>query len=311
MSKTRSTRQAACVGLFVALLFASPPLQAQTDWRKKAIETYPELGVPGSPLNAKFLELHNAKKGSDPSFLASPDWPMRLAAEAAAALPTPNAGVQPPIPKGVALAPDWATRKPSLSNDDKEIRASVREVLSPYGQPSTDTSAGPGGEFCPDGITYLMPLTEAVKKLNLGKPLQSRIDVPSPGFPEGLFYYTYQGQFDAREPGAPPYPKLQMVTDMKDQVVCIQLFTDNQHPLRMVMGIKDEFRLYDFVTPRINKRSGFYVQCFSLPEPLRKATNWIWLQSALCDPKGEKFHYRSLWYLPPQLVGLILHCCNK
>jgi hypothetical protein len=53
---------------------------------KKARATYPALAVENSVFNRKFVELFNAKKASEPAFLASADWPMKLAQQAADAL---------------------------------------------------------------------------------------------------------------------------------------------------------------------------------------------------------------------------------
>lgn len=62
----------------------------------KARVTYPALAVENSAFNKKFVELYNAKKTSDPEFLAAADWPMKIAQQAAEALAPKGANYQPP-----------------------------------------------------------------------------------------------------------------------------------------------------------------------------------------------------------------------
>jgi hypothetical protein len=62
----------------------STPALSVDDWKRKAIEQYPDLAVTGSPLNALFVAKYKAYQGS--SYFDAPDWPMRLAKECAAAI---------------------------------------------------------------------------------------------------------------------------------------------------------------------------------------------------------------------------------
>lgn len=54
-----------------------------TDSIAQARKAFPALAVSGSPFNRKFVELYNAKKESEPKFLAAADWPMKLAQQTA------------------------------------------------------------------------------------------------------------------------------------------------------------------------------------------------------------------------------------
>jgi uncharacterized membrane protein YhaH (DUF805 family) len=72
---------------------ASPSRESTSDltaeeWKKEAIEKFPELAIAGSPLNAEFVARYKAYQGSN--FFNSPDWPMRLAKECAHVAPVPN-----------------------------------------------------------------------------------------------------------------------------------------------------------------------------------------------------------------------------
>lgn len=69
----------------------------------QATKLYPGLGIPGSPLNKKFLALHAEARSTDPALLARPDWPLTLAERAMVAL----GGV--PLPRN---APAAITPKP-------------------------------------------------------------------------------------------------------------------------------------------------------------------------------------------------------
>ena len=86
---------------WAALPAAAPPVQTTSatsaksnsaltvdQWRKKAMEQFPELAVAGSPLNAAFVAKYKAYQGSN--YFDSPDWPMRLAKECAGAIPWTN-----------------------------------------------------------------------------------------------------------------------------------------------------------------------------------------------------------------------------
>jgi len=65
----------------------SSPSLTVDDWKKKAIEQYPDLAVAGSPLNVAFVAKYKAYKGTN--YFDSPDWPMRLAKECADSLQGP------------------------------------------------------------------------------------------------------------------------------------------------------------------------------------------------------------------------------
>jgi len=54
--------------------------------QREAVAAFPELGIAGSPLNTKFLELYHRAIDARSPVLAEPDWPMLLALEAAETL---------------------------------------------------------------------------------------------------------------------------------------------------------------------------------------------------------------------------------
>jgi hypothetical protein len=72
----------------VVLLVAAPSLCAQMveTWQKAAVQKHPSLAQAGSPLNQRFLAIVAEKRKSEPVYFTRPDWPMRAADAAAAAL---------------------------------------------------------------------------------------------------------------------------------------------------------------------------------------------------------------------------------
>jgi hypothetical protein len=69
--------------ILIALLFSisvtSPAQQTVAEWQTKAIEAYPELGVPDSQLNKSFLQLHQQLKETNPQLFDNPKWPLLIA----------------------------------------------------------------------------------------------------------------------------------------------------------------------------------------------------------------------------------------
>lgn len=70
------------------LLAVATPLCAQTveTWQKAAVQKHPALAQAGSPLNERFLAIVAEKRKSEPAYFSRPDWPMRAADAAEAAL---------------------------------------------------------------------------------------------------------------------------------------------------------------------------------------------------------------------------------
>ena len=71
--------------VMAGLIFGSATLSAG-DPQKDAVAAFPELGRNGSPLHKKFMELYQKAKAEDPDFTQEPNWPLRLAKEAADAI---------------------------------------------------------------------------------------------------------------------------------------------------------------------------------------------------------------------------------
>jgi len=76
------------VTFLFALFAVATPLVAQTveTWQKAAVQKHPALAQAGSPLNVRFLAIVAEKRKSEPAYFTKPDWPMRAADAADAAL---------------------------------------------------------------------------------------------------------------------------------------------------------------------------------------------------------------------------------
>jgi S1-C subfamily serine protease len=98
-------RRFAAISRFLAtalwLIVFSPSLchsqVTEEDWKRKAVEKYPALGVLGSTSNKRFRDAHEERRKANPNFFANPQWPLILADELAA---TSSAPVRkPPTPR--------------------------------------------------------------------------------------------------------------------------------------------------------------------------------------------------------------------
>jgi len=95
----RGTVFAVGIFLMVTLCFNGRAQTTVQDWQAKAVEKYPDLGVRGSSLNKRFIDLYTGRKTSNPEFFSNVQWPLLLADELAAQ-PSPDApNPQQLIPK--------------------------------------------------------------------------------------------------------------------------------------------------------------------------------------------------------------------
>jgi hypothetical protein len=77
--------------LFVSMCLELQAQKENTDWKAKAIQKYPELGVEDSVLRKKFIELYTVRRKTSPAFFKDPKWFLTLADEASRADETAEA----------------------------------------------------------------------------------------------------------------------------------------------------------------------------------------------------------------------------
>lgn len=99
------------IGVMLACAATAPGAQSE-DWRAKAVELYPDLGIADSAFSKEFESMRLRRKASAPRFFRNPRWPVLLAKECAAKLgPVTNAAVAKPS------AP--APQSPEMTADEK------------------------------------------------------------------------------------------------------------------------------------------------------------------------------------------------
>jgi len=151
------------------------------------------------------------------------------------------------------LASNWESR---LGRGNITIRDTAR-LLSSCGTPMVDLA---GKHTTIWGkITYLMPLQEAKKILNLG--LSQKTAITCSAFPpSSFFYYAFSGHY---EDG---FNRLYLITDFADQIVGVQMQDNSSREERWFPysdAYSAEWSLYNYVNDRKkanpNWLIGFYV----------------------------------------------------
>jgi len=207
---------------------------------------------------------------------------------------TPVAGSQSQE-KQVLLSSFWDT-----SSDESTLtRKELKSLLGGFGSPSTD-KGGAGAEIY-EGITYLMPLKEAIIKLNLKNRMSSKERVATPGFPKNSFYsYDFAGTYDNG------FNHLFIVTYYKDQVVCLQFVAPGS---LKVKGHQTHIRgkMYNFVNNKWKALSTAEVEHGPQRSGDAMRLDSVLLQGGQLSKAQEYVR----WYVPKPLANLILHCCSR
>ena len=144
---------------------------------------------------------------------------------AAAATPPPPPRRPTPAPKpeetrrqypseGLALSHFWEMPVPAGSQKIHDLR----RIFSRYGQPEKDLAPDPSIWLYQD-VHYLMPRKAAEAALHLKPTRKNPMEMA--GIPNKSFFVSeYEGAFEQA------FDRLFLVTDMKDQVVAVQLTND-------------------------------------------------------------------------------------
>lgn len=224
----------------------------------------------------------------------------------------------------IVLANNWSTPLQGGSASAKDLAT----LLSPFFQPKP-TFTGSKAQVIFESVTYLMPLEDAKKALNLTKSAPKNA-VAAGGFPrDSFFHYAFDGTFEGH------YNKLYLVTDRADQVVCVQLVAETPERSWVDAPYNETgWHTYNFISSRSKALSrlwvdhkasflvGKYWQTYqakhantapkSTPELLR-------VDSCVIDPiKRNGFRdveWRALeasrWYIPRPLGELLLQCSSR
>jgi hypothetical protein len=150
------------------------------------------------------------------------------------------------------------------------------------------------------GVTYLMPLKEAVKTLGITVSVGSKNMVICPGFPHRtLVAYSFNYTFDYA------FNEIFIIADKADQVVAIQLYAAAAKSTSSV-NFRRDYRIYDF----INSRAKSHIASSVGHSTKGGRTDTIELDSVFVDPTG-KVNRMTRLFLPKPLTELILFRIGK
>jgi hypothetical protein len=173
-------------------------------------------------------------------------------------------------------------------------------LLRDYGKPGEDLAPHPEVKI-DRGVTYLMPLAQAEQRLGLDShALKTRARVACAGFPDGLTYIGYDVK-------AGIYQRLYIVTDLADQVVCIEYVAPNvvdappSPPWRVMPG---EWHVYDYVNDRTKGQPRIEIDTRVLDR--RNDGQFI-----VVNTTGRAVNQTATWHVPQPLINLILYCAGK
>lgn len=237
---------------------------------------------------------------------------------------TPVAGVNSGAQKGLQLDKGWNTPMQGGTATLNDLGRLFGAVAKPNIDlsPSTDT-------LLYQGITYLMPARQAIESLKLNVRLPSKVLIACAGLPrDSLYYYAMDGHFDG------PYNRLYLVVDRADQVVAVELVDET--PKKAVSHGKADpsWHTYDFVnarskalnTLRVDHRIALWTTTSFeeshrsdaiAPEITAQNTNWKVARVDSSLVETDRFGYptnakqQTRWYVPRQIVELILTCVQK
>ncbi len=199
----------------------------------------------------------------------------------------PNA----PAP-GIRLLSGWD----QSIQDGSLVVQELHSLLSGKGTPAINTAPSPGLAIY-QGVTYLMPLKEAIKVLKLPNEVSSKNPVICPGFPYRTLY-----SYSFNYPAGGNFKEIYLVTDKADQVVAVELYAPKYSG--GLYEYSRDYHVYDFINSRskalTTARVGHDVEGGSV----------VKLTSAFEDPHGH-VNRSTVLYLPKPLVDLILFRIQK
>lgn len=188
--------------------------------------------------------------------------------------------------ESVTLSPHWQS---PLRKGSSKLR-DVQGVIGIHGMPAADFSSRVDIQLY-QGMQYLMPLSNAVRKLQ--KRVSSKTDVTCPGFPADSFrYYSFDGVYEGR------FNKILLVTDIKDHLVAVQLVDETPRATRL-RNHTAEWSIYNFIETKSKANPKWLIAHES-----SKADSTLRVESELLDSKGDCREYSKL-ILPQPIVDLI------
>ncbi len=285
-----------------------------------------EAGIPAPP---------PATTAAVPAPPAAPRAPMPSTVPA---LPTPT--VKPPLtaslPPATPLPKPVELKKISLASTwnspgqgGELTRKDLASLFGDQGTSSDSTEGDPSVLLFGD-VPFLSPLSLAKKRLHLEGVSDSVSKVTTPGLPASSFSaHGFTGIF------AGGFNRLNIVTDLADQVVSMQLVDDNPRQRSSDITDTNGYHTYNFVNGRSKGTNELVVKHQVVKDGALRGV--VVVDSVLLDPnelepgakpakpkssssssgsssrtpKTAKVNERARWYVPGPLVNLILRCVGN
>ncbi len=201
---------------------------------------------------------------------------------------------QAPAPTGIVMQRDWDS---AVQEGDLTVNE-LHSLLSGFGTAARNLGPASNLEIY-RGVTYLTPLKQALKVLQITSHVSAKHMVICPGFPHRtLFAYSFEY---AAEKG---FNEIHIVADKADQVVAIQLYAARAWSVTDYRGMDPKYKIYDFINSRAKALTTAEVGHRT------KGDDIVELESKFLDPTGKVFRFTRL-FLPKPLVELTLFRIEK
>lgn len=226
--------------------------------------------------------------------------------------------------KQIALASNWspAGRGGELSRKD------LAKIFGGCGAASEETKVTAPCEVYP-GIPFLSSLAFARKVLKLDGVANTRSKVVTPGLPVGSLTAV---QFSGVFPGG--FDRMFIVTDNAEQVVSVLLVEQNTASRVPNEPDINGYHTYNFITARSRATNDIYIKHEidlenapegtvivntmlidptdpETPTPQRSTRSSSGKSSSFSKPKTGKVMERCRWFVPRQMVNLIMRCVTQ
>jgi len=231
---------------------------------------------------------------------------------------TPAPEAPPAKEPRITLAQNWS----ATGRSGELVRKDLAKLFGDFGSPSERVEGDPTIEVYP-GVTFLMPLNEARKKLQLDTGVGSKTKIGTPGFPQGSFTaHGFAGVFLGG------FTRLFLVTDNADQVVSVLLVEENTRTRVPNTTDSSGYHTYNFISGRTKGTNDLAIRHEIAKEgsagvlvvesmlvdptdpedraPIRMSSRSSTRVSSTPKPKTGKVLERSRWFVPVPIVNLIL-----
>jgi hypothetical protein len=218
---------------------------------------------------------------------------------------------KPPV--GIVLRKGWD----SAMSEGVATMRELKDLLSGFGSPAANIGPAPGLPIY-KGVTYLMPLNEAVTVLGLKQLVNAKSGVVCPGFPNhSLSSFMFNGIF---EDG---FDTLYIVADLANQVVAVEFANVSvQKAKTNTPEVKKEWVTFDFINTRIKGQTESRVRHGSTRTESTLCIDSVFVNPTQANSGLREFRYYNdgfsdkdmhptRLYLPRPLVDLILYRISK